>query len=47
VNFFLLPSEGYTLEYETGWYEGTAGIGLFLLELHDRAGTRSVLAVNP
>lgn len=35
INFLLMPPDK-TREYETGWYAGAAGIGLFLLDLHDR-----------
>ena len=25
----------YPVRYETGWYSGAAGIGIFLLDLHE------------
>ena len=37
INYTVRPPvEGYDLEYQTGWYKGAAGIGLFLLELHEQ-----------
>jgi lantibiotic modifying enzyme len=35
---------GFPVEYDTGWYTGAAGIGIFLLDLHD--ATRGTGAVS-
>ena len=32
----LAPGSSSTPAYETGWYAGAAGIGLFLIDLHER-----------
>jgi hypothetical protein len=35
---------GFPVEYDTGWYTGAAGIGIFLLDLHD--ATRGIGSVS-
>lgn len=34
--------DSHPAEYRTGWYSGAAGIGIFLVELHDALGGRIV-----
>ena len=39
----LAPGSTSTVAYDTGWYTGSAGIGLFLLDLHERLSGRPPL----
>lgn len=39
----IAPGSTSTVAYDTGWYTGSAGIGLFLLDLHERLSGRPPL----
>jgi lantibiotic modifying enzyme len=44
INYLeTLPGSTDVPAYETGWYKGAAGIGLFLLDLHERVNARPAL----
>ncbi|HEX8169413.1 MAG TPA: lanthionine synthetase LanC family protein [Thermoanaerobaculia bacterium] len=46
INYTNPPQTGSDpLRYESGWYSGAAGIGLFLLELHDALHGRAIADV--